>query len=228
MYRRFIFLIILNIIALNLHSANFALDTFNIEINSSFLGKEILLFGQKSENRDIIIIFEGEKQKAKLDTKIKKGLFWVNNSQNLSEIPSFFGIFTTPKKSLNEIFLISKITEKHNLINNFSEGLYQIRKALKAKGLYYEEQLDESEGNLFYKKFEIPDNISEGDIKIYLYEIFDGEILSSNEKSLSIEKKGLTSNLEKLLAEQSFFYVFILIVFSIAFSLISNLIFRKK
>ena len=228
MYRRFIFLIILNFIALNLHSANFALDTFNIEINSSFLGKEILLFGQKSENRDIIIIFEGEKQKAKLDTKIKKGLFWVNNSQNLSEIPSFFGIFTTPKKSLNEIFLISKITEKHNLINNFSEGLYQIRKALKAKGLYYEEQLDESEGNLFYKKFEIPDNISEGDIKIYLYEIFDGEILSSNEKSLSIEKKGLTSNLEKLLAEQSFFYVFILIVFSIAFSLISNLIFRKK
>ena len=211
-----------------MNSTSFTLDTYNIEINSSFLGKEIMLFGQKNENIDIIIIFEGKKQEANLDTKVKKGLFWVNTSKSLSDIPSFFGIFTTPKKSLNEIFLIPKITEKHILISNFSEGLFQIREALKAKGLYYEEQLEESEGNLFYKKFEIPDNISEGDIKIYFYEIFDGEILSSNEKSLSIEKKGLTSNLENLLTEQSFFYVFILIVFSIAFSLISNLIFRKK
>ena len=211
-----------------MNSTSFTLDTYNIEINSSFLGKEIMLFGQKNANRDIIIIFEGNKQEANLDTKVKKGLFWVNTSKSLSNIPSFFGIFTTPKKSLNEIFLIPKITEKHILISNFSEGLFQIRKALKAKGLYYEEQLELSEGNLFYKKFEIPDNISEGDIKIYFYEIFDGEILSSNEKNLSIEKKGLTSNLENLLKEQSFFYVFILIVFSITFSLISNLIFRKK
>ena len=228
MYRSFIYSIFLSLISLNMNSTSFTLDTYNIEINSSFLGKEIMLFGQKNANRDIIIIFEGNKQEANLDTKVKKGLFWVNTSKSLSDIPSFFGIFTTPKKSLNEIFLIPKITEKHNLISNFSEGLFQIRKALKAKGLYYEEQLEVSEGNLFYKKFEIPDNISEGDINIYFYEIFDGEILSSNEKNLSIEKKGLTSNLENLLTEQSFFYVFILIVFSIAFSLISNLIFRKK
>jgi len=228
MYRSFIYSIFLSLISLNIYSTSFTLDTYNIEINSSFLGKEIMLFGQKNANRDIIIIFEGNKQEANLDTKVKKGLFWVNTSKSLSNIPSFFGIFTTPKKSLNEIFLIPKITEKHNLISNFSEGLFQIRKALKAKGLYYEEQLEVSEGNLFYKKFEIPDNISEGDIKIYFYEIFDGEILSSNEKNLSIEKKGLTSNLENLLKEQSFFYVFILIVFSITFSLISNLIFRKK
>ena len=89
-------------------------------------------------------------------------------------------------------------------------------------------ELDEIEKNLFYKKFEIPDNISEGDITIHLYEVLDKEIVSTIEKKLTIEKKGLTSNLEKLLTEQSFLYVFILIVFSIAFSLISNLIFRKK
>tara|TARA_B100001093_G_scaffold693_1_gene756 strand:+ start:233 stop:919 length:687 start_codon:yes stop_codon:yes gene_type:complete len=228
MYKKFLFLIFFNLIAVSVHSANFTLDTFKIEINSSFLGKEILLFGQKDEERDIIIIFEGEKQKAKLITKMKKGLFWVNNTQDLSDIPSFFAIFTTPKKSLNEIFLIPKITNKHNLINDFNEKLYRIRKALKAKGLYYEEELDETEGNLFYKKFEIPDNISEGDITIRLYEVLDDEIVSSREKKLNIEKKGLTSNLEKLLIEQSFLYVFILIAFSIVFSLISNLIFRKK
>jgi len=54
------------------------------------------------------------------------------------------------------------------------------------------------------------------------------KLYQQKKKKLAIEKKGLTSNLEKLLTEQSFLYVFILIVFSIIFSLISNLIFRKK
>ena len=90
-----------------------------------------MLFGQKNANRDIIIIFEEISKKQIWILRLKKGLFWVNTSKSLSDIPSFFGIFTTPKKSLNEIFLIPKITEKHNLISNFSEGLFQIRKALK-------------------------------------------------------------------------------------------------
>ena len=83
MYKKFIILIFLNLIVYNVQSANFTLDTFNIEINSGFLGKEVLIFGQKDEDKEIIIIFEGEKQKAKLSTKIKNGLFWTNNTQEL-------------------------------------------------------------------------------------------------------------------------------------------------
>ena len=105
MYKKFLFLIFFNLIAMSVHSANFTLDNIKIEINSSFLGKEILLFGQKDEERDIIIIFEGEKQKAKLITKIKKGLFWINNTQDLSiknkylpHIKLFFNKYKIPMK----------------------------------------------------------------------------------------------------------------------------------
>ena len=153
-------------------SAKFSLDKFDIEINSNFLGEEVVLFGQKDEGKDLIIIFEGTEKQGKLFKKSKKGLFWINDKKDLDKIPSFFAIFSTPKKSINEIFLIPSITRSHFLIqNSFSEKLYQIREALRVKGLYFEDELQSVEGSLFIKKFKIPDNISAGNIKVNLYAV---------------------------------------------------------
>ena len=209
-------------------SSKFSLDKFNIEINSNFLGEEIVLFGQKDEGIDLIIIFEGNEKQGKLFTKTKRGLLWINEKQELDRIPSFFGIFSNPKYSLNEIFLIPSITSKHVLISDFSERLYQIRTALKIKGLYFEDELQSIEGSLFLKKFKIPDNISAGDIKVSLYEIQNNEVISFNQKKLNIQKKGLTSTFEIMLEEQSMLYTVILVVFSIVFSLLSNWLFRRR
>ncbi len=209
-------------------SANFTLDKFKIEINSNFLGEEILLFGQKENLSELVIIFEGELKNARLYSKIKKGFFWTNQTKDLERIPSFFAIFSSPKKSLNELFLIPEITNKHFLVSNYSEELYKVRSALKNKGLYFEEELENVEKDLYLKKFKIPDNIPVGKIAITFYEISNNKVVSTSQKNLLIEKKGLSNKLELLLSEQSIFYAFILIIFSIIFSLISNLIFRKR
>ena len=209
-------------------SSKFSLDKFNIEINSNFLGEEIVLFGQKDEGRDLIIIFEGNEKQGKLFTKTKRGLLWINEKQELDSIPSFFGIFSNPKYSLNEIFLIPSITSKHVLISDISERLYQIRTALKIKGLYFEDELQSIEGSLFLKKFKIPDNISAGDIKVSLYEIQNNEVISFDQKKLNIQKKGLTSKFEIMLEEQSLLYTLILVAFSVVFSLLSNWLFRRR
>ena len=225
---RIILIILFVFCSSNSWSSKFSLDKFDIEINSDFLGEEIVLFGQKDEGRDLIIIFEGTERQGKLFTKTKKGLLWINEKQELDRIPSFFGIFSTPKYSLNQIFLIPSITSKHVLINDFSERLYQIRTALKIKGLYFEDELQSIEGSLFIKKFKIPDNISAGDIKVSLYEIQNNEVISFNQKKLNIQKKGLTSKFEIMLEEQSLVYTAILVIFSIVFSLLSNWLFRRR
>ena len=225
---RIILIILFVFCSSNSWSSKFSLDKFDIEINSDFLGEEIVLFGQKDEGRDLIIIFEGTERQGKLFTKTKRGLLWINEKQELDRIPSFFGIFSTPKYSLNQIFLIPSITSKHVLINDFSERLYQIRTALKIKGLYFEDELQSIEGSLFIKKFKIPDNISAGDIKVSLYEIQNNEVISFNQKKLNIQKKGLTSKFEIMLEEQSLVYTAILVIFSIVFSLLSNWLFRRR
>ena len=225
---RIILIILFVFCSSNSWSSKFSLDKFDIEINSDFLGEEIVLFGQKDEGRDLIIIFEGTERQGKLFTKTKRGLLWINEKQEIDRIPSFFGIFSTPKYSLNQIFLIPSITSKHVLINDFSERLYQIRTALKIKGLYFEDELQSIEGSLFIKKFKIPDNISAGDIKVSLYEIQNNEVISFNQKKLNIQKKGLTSKFEIMLEEQSLVYTAILVIFSIVFSLLSNWLFRRR
>ena len=225
---RIILIILFVFCSSNSWSSKFSLDKFDIEINSDFLGEEIVLFGQKDEGRDLIIIFEGTERKGKLFTKTKRGLLWINEKQELDRIPSFFGIFSTPKYSLNEIFLIPSITSNHVLIKDFTERLYKIRTALEIKGLYFEDELQSIEETLFIKKFKIPDNISAGDIKVSLYEIQNNEIINLSQKKLNIQKKGLTSKFEIMLEDQSLVYTVILVVFSIVFSLLSNWLFRRR
>ena len=209
-------------------ASNFSLDEFDIEINSNFLGKEVVLFGNKDKESSIIFIFEGEDKEAKLTTKVKEGYLWINKTENLNNQPSFFAIFTTPKKTLNEIFLLSTLKDKHPLISNPSVRLYEIRKAMKSKNLYIEEELENLNGNLFLKKFLIPDNISPGNIKVYMYELKNDQIIKMSSKNLIIKKGGISFKLEELLKKESFIYIFILIVISLLLSLLTNLIFRRK
>ena len=209
-------------------ASNFSLDEFDIEINSNFLGKEVVLFGNKDKESSIIFIFEGEDKEAKLTTKVKEGYLWINKTRSLNNQPSFFAIFTTPKKTLNEIFLLSTLKDKHPLISNSSVRLYEIRKAMKSKNLYIEEELENLNGNLFLKKFLIPDNISPGNIKVYMYELKNDQIIKMSSKNLIIKKGGISFKLEELLKKESFIYIFILIVISLLLSLLTNLIFRRK
>ena len=209
-------------------ASNFSLDEFDIEINSNFLGKEVVLFGNKDKESSIIFIFEGEDKEAKLTTKVKEGYLWINKTRSLNNQPSFFAIFTTTKKTLNEIFLLSTLKDKHPLISNPSVRLYEIRKAMKSKNLYIEEELENLNGNLFLKKFLIPDNISPGNIKVYMYELKNDQIIKMSSKNLIIKKGGISFKLEELLKKESFIYVFILIVISLLLSLLTNLIFRRK
>ena len=209
-------------------ASNFSLDQFDIEINSNFLGKEVVLFGNKDKDIDIIFIFEGESKEAELVTKVKEGFLWINETKELNNQPSFFAIFSSPKKALNEIFLFSSLKERHLLIRSPSVELHKIRKAMKVKNLYIEEELKSLNGNLFLKKFLIPDNISPGNIKVYMYEIKNNKIISMTSKNLQIKKGGLSFKLEKMLKTESFIYVIILIAISLLLSLVTNLIFRRK
>ena len=222
------FVLIILLFSKIIFASNFSLDEFDIEINSNFLGKEVVLFGNKDKESSIIFIFEGEDKEAKLTTKVKEGYLWINKTRSLNNQPSFFAIFTTPKKTLNEIFLLSTLKEKHPLISNPSVRLYEIRKAMKSKNLYIEEELENLNGNLFLKKFLIPDNISPGNIKVYMYELKNNQIIKMSSKNLIIKKGGISFKLEELLKKESFIYIFILIVISLLLSLLTNLIFRRK
>ena len=91
------------------NGSSFSLDKYEINIKTNFLGEEIVIFGEKSPEHDLIIILEGKRQAIRLNEKIKKKILWTNKSTQYKNIPNFFAIFSLPGKSLNELFLIKEI-----------------------------------------------------------------------------------------------------------------------
>lgn len=222
-------LIILFLINFNeVKSSSFSLDKYEINIESNFLGEEVVIFGQKSFEHDLIIVLEGEGQTIRLNEKIKRKILWTNKSTKYDNIPNFFAIFSLPIKSLNEIFLFKTIKNNHYLISDSSQKFFKIRKGLEQKSLFFEKGLIEVGENLFFSRFEIPDNITSGLISIYFYEITNGKVISTAKKILKIEKKGFIQKIEELLYKNSLVYVFILVLFAIIFSIMSNYTLRKK
>ena len=208
--------------------SSFSLDKYEINIKTNFLGEEIVIFGEKSPEHDLIIILEGKRQAVRLNEKIKKKILWTNKSIQYKNIPNFFAIFSLPEKSLNELFLIKKIKKNHHLLSNSSQELYKIRQSLKQKSLYFEKKLIKGDENLFFSRFEIPDNINSGLIDIYFYKVIDNKVIDVDKKILKIKKKGLIQKIELMLYKNSLLYVFILVLFAILFSLMSNYSLRKK
>ena len=211
-----------------IHGSSFSLDKYEIDIESNFLGEEIVIFGEKSPEHNLIIILEGGGKTVRLNEKIKKKILWINKSTKYESIPNFFAIFSLPKKSLNELFLITKIKKNHYLISDSSQKLFKLRKALEQKSLYFEKPLIETGENLFFSRFKIPDNINSGLINIYFYKILDNKVISLTKKTLRIKKRGFIQKIELLLYNNSIFYVLILVLFAILFSLISNYTLRKR
>ena len=41
-------------------ASNFSLDQFEIEINSNFLGKEVVLFGNKDKDSDVCLLYTSD------------------------------------------------------------------------------------------------------------------------------------------------------------------------
>ena len=208
--------------------SSFSLDKYEINIKTNFLGEEIVIFGEKSPEHDLIIILEGKRQVIRLNEKIKKKILWTNKSTQYKNIPNFFAIFSLPGKSLNELFLIKEIKKNHPLLSNSSQELYKIRQSLKQKSLYFEKKLIKGDENLFFSRFEIPDNINSGLIDIYFYKVIDNKVIDVDKKILKIKKKGLIQKIELMLYRNSLLYVFILVLFAILFSLMSNYTLRKK
>lgn len=211
-----------------LEASSFSLDKYEINIESNFLGEEIVIFGEKSTDHDLLIILEGKGEKVRLNEKVKKKILWTNKSTDYENIPNYFSIFSLPKKTLNEIFLIQTVKNNHRLISDASQKLFKIREALKEKSLYFEKTLTEAEDSLFFGRFKIPDNINSGLINIYFYEIINNKVIKVTQKKLTIEKIGFIQKIEQLLYSQSLAYVFALVLFAILFSFIFNYILRRK
>lgn len=181
------------------------LSNYRIDIDSSFNGTRIFLFGTRNDTGDIVVVIRGEHKNYLVRKKEKFAGVWANHDRiKFYNVPDFYAIASS--KPLSEIEQTSVFTKlgigEQNLLATIkshekAEKLNEFWKAFTSyqhvNRLYKTEQ--ENIGfmgeTLFKTVIAFPDNIPPGRYTAEIYLISDGEIVGMQSTPIDVVKTGL-------------------------------------
>jgi uncharacterized protein (TIGR02186 family) len=239
----FIFSFILSLLSsLDLHARPLIADLSirKIEINSSFKGAEILLFGARNEAGDIVIVIRGPQQSYVMRRKRKIGFIWANKDKAVLEDVQSYNSFASnrPLQELrNERLLkvlnigtdnipVSVRTKKEKNISSFQSAFFEERKN---KGLYFPEigEVEFIGDTLFRTILKFPDNIPRGTYTAETYLFSDGQLNGFQSTPLNVEKVGFDAFIYNLAYNHPLLYGILAVSIAIFAGWVAGLLFRK-
>ena len=224
------------------NEAYFDLSEKEIQIQTDFKGKTIIIFGILQSGEDTILSIEGPKKDTKVLKKERIIGFWFNNKKIIyKELPSLFFVASSSpiKKILNietiikkklyfEELLVNAITQRNfaeqKNLNDWSNNLIQIKKK---DNLYKEYKFKNIDNKLFQTSVFFPANSITGEYKVSIYQIKNKVVVSEKSRLINIKKSGIGEKIYKFAHNQSATYGLLSILFAILSGLIAATIFRK-
>ena len=226
------------------NQAYFDLSDQEIEIETDFNGKEIIIFGLTEPGFDTLLTIRGPEEYKKLQKKERIFGLWMNNNKIIyRNLPSiYFVAASSPvNKILNqesitndslyfEPMLVNLITQrnfnfsKENNQNIWSKNLINIKKK---NNFYKEYEIKIVDDKLFQTRVFFPANTIPGNYQINIYQIKDQVIVSKKNKSINIIKSGIGNELFNLAHNNPIAYGIICIVFAIFSGLLAAVVFRR-
>lgn len=181
-----------------------------IDINATFRGTQILLFGARSEPGDIVVVVRGPERDYVVRKKERVAGVWVNYaSEKFAEVPSFYAVASST--SLDEIINPS-LLKAYDIGEAFTDpsrydgplakrefwgALVQDhqRHALypaEVQPIYFWGE------SLFRTALNFPKNIPEGTYKAEIYLLRDGELVALQSTPIVVEKVGFEAHMHQL------------------------------
>ena len=220
----------------------FDLSDKEIQIETDFTGKEVIIFGTLKINEETIIIINGPKRDAKMMKKERILGFWFNTKKVVyKDIPSVF--FLSSSKPVKEILnqdtiikeklyfdeiLTNTITQRDFIdqknLSNWNNNLIKIKKNEK---LFRKYNLQNIENKLFQTRVFFPSNTIPGNYKVTIYQIKNKIILSKKEKLIKIKKSGVGEKVFEFAHNQPATYGLLSIIFAVLSGLIAATLFRR-
>lgn len=220
----------------------FDLSEKKIQIETDFIGKEIIIFGTLEKDQDTIIKIEGPKKDAKMMKKERILGFWFNTKKVIyKNIPYVF--FLSSSKPVKEILnndtiikeklyfdeiLTNTITQRDFLdqkqLSDWNKNLIQIKKNNK---LFKEYKLNNIENKLFQTRIFFPANIMPGNYIVTIFQVENKIILSKKDKHIIIKKSGAGEKIFEFAHKQPAAYGLLSILFAILSGLTAATLFRR-
>ena len=220
----------------------FDLSEKEIQIETDFTGKEIIIFGTLKIDEDTVIVIEGPKRDAKMMKKERILGFWFNTKKVIyKNIPSVFFLSSSRpvKDILNQNTIIKEklyfdeiltnaLTQRDFIdqkkLSNWSQNLIKIRKN---NELFKEYKLKNIENKLFQTRVFFPSNSIPGNYKVTIFQIKNKLILNKKNKLIIIKKSGVGEKIFEFAHNQSATYGLLSILFAVLSGLIGATIFRR-
>ena len=236
----FIFLIFNQSVLAN--EAYFDLSEKEIQIQTDFNGKKIIIFGIFKLGEDTIIKIEGPKKNTKVMKKEKILGFWFNTKNVIyKELPSLFFVSSSApiKNILNQNTIIKeKIYFNELLTNAITQRNFLDQKNLKIwdknlikikknNNLFKEYEFKNIDNKLFQSQVYFPTKSIPGEYTVTIYQIKDKLITGKKIKKILIKKSGIGDIIFKFAHNEPATYGILCILFAILSGLIAATLFRR-
>lgn len=219
-----------------------AISSNEIDIDSNFNGKKILLFGAKSSAGKLIIAVRGPKKDFLVTKKDKIFGIWHNSKRlKFRNASSYYAIFSTFDDNIISDYLLKRLNLgtdnlSFDAVNNESINdeekinfTYELIKNLKSENLYSKGTgkinfLDET---LFKIDLNFPKNISQGAYNVDLYFINGRTLESFQTIPIYVNQIGLSAKISRAAYDNSFLYGILSVILALTIGWIANYIFNR-
>ena len=227
----------------NANETYFDLSENKIEINTDFIGKEIIIFGILEDNKETILTIKGPLKNSKIQKKERILGFWFNTKhityENIpssffiaasSKIDNILPISTLIKEELSFDYVLENKISNRNFISNDSQNIWKKNfvRLKKNKNLFKEYEIKNINDKLFQTRVFFPPNSIPGQYIVSVYQINNNIITERDDKMIIIEKSGIGSKIYNFAHNHSAAYGLFTIIFAIISGLSAATLFRRS
>ena len=218
-----------------------ALSTQRIEIDSNFAGTSILLFGATDMVGDVVVSVRGPEEPVVVRRKLRSAGVWVNREAiAFRNVPGYY--FVAASRPLEEIapteFLDRRQLGSARLLleaiwfdtagdaDEFRAALHRDRER---DSLYMSEPgtVEFIDERLFRTTIDLPAHVPTGEYLVEALLMVDGEVLSTRDAALSIEKAGFSADISTFARADEVLYGVIAIALALVAGWLGSFAFRK-
>jgi uncharacterized protein (TIGR02186 family) len=216
------------------------ISTNEVDIDTSFTGAEILLFGAKGDAGNIIIVVRGPRKNYIVNKKGETlGIWHTERRVKFKNAYSYYALFSSNNDMLEDTDLLAGLEIGKNNIKLNSKGKIngdQIQvfqeefvNKLEKNELYSDSsnKIDFLDETLFKVILKFPKNIASGVYTAEIYLIDEDNLLAFQSIPIYVNQTGLSARIHNMAYEHSVFYGLIAILIAVISGWLANFIFNK-
>ena len=217
----------------------------DVRLDVSFKGSELLLFGAKDIDSDIIVLVQGPNKNTPVRLKERVAGIWMNTDEvEFADAPSYYALAATKPVDFilpKDVLQRERIGKQHmelkvahapegmskQRIDEFRQGLLRV---MVSKGLYSDKNnpIEMVGKQLFRTALWFPANVHVGKYTIKTYLVKDHKIVKQKTTDLNVHKVGVEAEVYNFAHQHAWIYGILAIVIAVVSGWTANAVFKKR